>query len=370
MDFNSLLKLLVHKQGSDLFITAGMAPSMKVNGRIKPVSQSTLTPEQAREVVLSVMDAGQRKYFDKNHECNFAISASGVGRFRVSAFFQRNHCGMVLRRIETRIPTLDELTLPPIIKNLAMTKRGLIIFVGATGTGKSTSLASMIGYRNQNSTGHIITIEDPIEYIHQHAGCIVTQREVGIDTESFGTALKNTLRQAPDVILIGEIRTRETMDHAVVFAETGHLCLATLHANNANQAMDRIINFFPEDRRDQVLMDLSLNLKAILAQQLIPTPDGKGRRVAVEVLINTPLAADIIRKGEVHELKELMKRSNQQGMKTFDQALYELYREGEITQEDAIHYADSANEVRLMIKLKDSDLDATNALEGVTLVES
>ena len=370
MDFNSLLKLLVHKQGSDLFITAGMAPSMKVNGRIKPVSQSTLTPEQAREVVLSVMDAGQRKYFDKNHECNFAISASGIGRFRVSAFFQRNHCGMVLRRIETRIPTLDELTLPPIIKNLAMTKRGLIIFVGATGTGKSTSLASMIGYRNQNSTGHIITIEDPIEYIHQHAGCIVTQREVGIDTESFGTALKNTLRQAPDVILIGEIRTRETMDHAVVFAETDHLCLATLHANNANQAMDRIINFFPEDRRDQVLMDLSLNLKAILAQQLIPTPDGKGRRVAVEVLINTPLAADIIRKGEVHELKELMKRSNQQGMKTFDQALYELYREGEITQEDAIHYADSANEVRLMIKLKDSDLDATNALEGVTLVES
>ena len=370
MDFNSLLKLLVHKQGSDLFITAGMAPSMKVNGRIKPVSQSTLTPEQAREVVLSVMDAEQRKYFDKNHECNFAISASGIGRFRVSAFFQRNHCGMVLRRIETRIPTLDELTLPPIIKNLAMTKRGLIIFVGATGTGKSTSLASMIGYRNHNSTGHIITIEDPIEYIHQHAGCIVTQREVGIDTESFGTALKNTLRQAPDVILIGEIRTRETMDHAIVFAETGHLCLATLHANNANQAMDRIINFFPEDRRDQVLMDLSLNLKAILAQQLIPTPDGKGRRVAVEVLINTPLAADIIRKGEVHELKELMKRSNQQGMKTFDQALYELYREGEITQDDAIHHADSANEVRLMIKLKDSDLDATNALEGVTLVES
>ncbi len=370
MDFNSLLKLLVHKQGSDLFITAGMAPSMKVNGRIKPVSQSTLTPEQAREVVLSVMDAEQRKYFDKNHECNFAISASGIGRFRVSAFFQRNHCGMVLRRIETTIPTLEDLTLPPIIKNLAMTKRGLIIFVGATGTGKSTSLASMIGYRNQNSTGHIITIEDPIEYIHQHAGCIVTQREVGIDTESFGTALKNTLRQAPDVILIGEIRTRETMDHAIVFAETGHLCLATLHANNANQAMDRVINFFPEDRRDQVLMDLSLNLKAILAQQLIPTPDGKGRRVAVEVLINTPLAADIIRKGEVHELKELMKRSNQQGMKTFDQALYELYREGEITQDDAIHHADSANEVRLMIKLKDSDLDATNALEGVTLVES
>ncbi len=370
MDFNSLLKLMVHKQASDLFITAGMPPSMKVNGRIKPVSQSTLTPEQAREVVLSVMTAEQCKDFEKHHECNFAISASGVGRFRVSAFYQRNHCGMVLRRIETKIPTIEVLNLPPIIKNLAMAKRGLIIFVGATGTGKSTSLASMIGYRNQNSTGHIISIEDPIEYIHQHAGCIVTQREVGIDTESFGTALKNTLRQAPDVILIGEIRTRETMDHAIAFAETGHLCLATLHANNANQAMDRIINFFSEDRRDQLLMDLSLNLKAILAQQLIPAPDGKGRRVAVEVLINTPLAADMIRKGEVHELKELMKRSNQQGMKTFDQALYELYREGEITQEDAIHHADSANEVRLMIKLKDSDLDATNALEGVTLVES
>lgn len=370
MDFNSLLKLMVHKGGSDLFITAGMPPSMKVNGRIKPVSQSTLTPEQAREVVLSVMTSEQRKEFERSHECNFAISATGVGRFRVSAFYQRNHCGMVLRRIETNIPTIEELTLPPIIKNLAMTKRGLIIFVGATGTGKSTSLASMIGYRNHNSTGHIITIEDPIEYVHQHAGCIVTQREVGIDTDSFGTALKNTLRQAPDVILIGEIRTRETMDHAIAFAETGHLCLATLHANNANQAMDRIINFFPEERRGQLLMDLSLNLKAILAQQLIPTPDGKGRRVAVEVLINTPLAADTIRKGEVHNLKDLMKRSNQQGMKTFDQALYELYREGEITQEDAIHYADSANEVRLMIKLKDTEADASNALEGITLVET
>ncbi len=370
MDFNSLLKLMVHKKASDLFITAGMPPSMKVNGHIKPVSQSSLTPEQARELVLSVMSAEQRKEFDEKHECNFAISASGVGRFRVSAFYQRNHCGMVLRRIETHIPTVDDLQLPPIIKSLAMTKRGLIIFVGATGTGKSTSLASMITHRNHNSTGHIITVEDPIEYVHQHAGCIVTQREVGIDTESFGMALKNTLRQAPDVILIGEIRTRETMDHAIVFAETGHLCLATLHANNANQAMDRMINFFPEDRRNQLLMDLSLNLKSIVAQQLLPTPDGKGRRVAVEVLINTPLAADLIRKGEVHKLKDLMKRSNQQGMKTFDQALYELYRAGEITQDDAIHYADSANEVRLMIKLKDSDANADNALEGVTLVET
>jgi len=277
---------------------------------------------------------------------------------------------MVLRRIETKIPSVEDLNLPPIIKNLGMTKRGLIIFVGATGTGKSTSLASMISYRNNNSTGHIITIEDPIEFVHQHAGCIVTQREVGIDTDSFGAALKNTLRQAPDVILIGEIRTRETMDHAIVFAETGHLCLATLHANNANQAMDRIINFFPEDRRDQLLMDLSLNLKAIVAQQLLPTPDGKGRRVAVEVLINTPLAADMIRKGEVHKLKDLMKQSNQQGMKTFDQALYDLYKEGEITQDDAIHYADSANEVRLMIKLKDNDINTGSALDGMTLEET
>jgi twitching motility protein PilU len=277
---------------------------------------------------------------------------------------------MVLRRIETHIPSVDDLKLPPIIKTLAMTKRGLIIFVGGTGTGKSTSLAAMIGYRNQNSTGHIITIEDPIEFVHQHGGCIVTQREVGVDTESFEMALKNTLRQAPDVILIGEIRTRETMDYAVAFAETGHLCLATLHANNANQALDRIINFFPEDRRDQLLMDLSLNLKALLAQQLIPTPDGKGRRCAVEVLINTPLASDLIRKGEIHQIKELMKKSGQQGMKTFDQALYELYKAGEITYDDALHHADSANEVRLMVKLKDGDVSADNALNGISLVDS
>jgi twitching motility protein PilU len=293
-----------------------------------------------------------------------------VGRFRVSAFYQRNCVGMVLRRIETHIPSVDDLKLPPIIKTLAMTKRGLIIFVGGTGTGKSTSLAAMIGYRNQNSTGHIITIEDPIEFVHQHGGCIVTQREVGVDTESFEMALKNTLRQAPDVILIGEIRTRETMDYAVAFAETGHLCLATLHANNANQALDRIINFFPEDRRDQLLMDLSLNLKALLAQQLIPTPDGKGRRCAVEVLINTPLASDLIRKGEIHQIKELMKKSGQQGMKTFDQALYELYKAGEITYDDALHHADSANEVRLMVKLKDGDVSADNALNGISLVDS
>ncbi len=370
MDFTALLKLMVHKNASDLFVTAGVPPSIKVHGRITPALEATLTPEQARDVVLSVMNPNQREEFERTHECNFAISASGVGRFRVSAFRQRNHAGMVLRRIETRIPTIDELHLPPIIRTLAMTKRGMVIFVGATGTGKSTSLASMIGFRNQNGSGHIITIEDPIEFIHQHGSCIVTQREVGIDTETFEVALKNTLRQAPDVILIGEVRSRETMDYAVAFAETGHLCLATLHANNANQALDRIINFFPEDRRGQLLMDLSLNLKAIVAQQLIPTPDGKGRRVAVEVLVNTPLAADLIRKGEVHKIKELMKKSGQQGMKTFDQALYELYTSGEITYEDAIQYADSANEVRLMIKLGKGDVDQmTSALDGISLLD-
>ena len=374
MDFDSLLKLMVHKNASDMFITAGVAPSLKINGRITPVTQATLTPKQADEIVNSIMSPAQREEFARHNECNFAISASGIGRFRVSAFRQRNHPGMVLRKIETTIPSIDDLGLPPIVKDLAMTKRGLVIFVGATGSGKSTSLAAMIGYRNKNSTGHIISIEDPIEYIHNHQGCIVTQREVGLDTESFETALKNTLRQAPDVILIGEIRTRETMDHAIAFAETGHLCLATLHANNANQAMDRIINFFPEDRRNQLLMDLSLNMKGFVAQQLIPTPDGQGRVVAVEVLINSPLMADLIRKGEVHQMKPLMAKSNQQGMKTFDQALFELYRNGDITYEDAINHADSANELRLMIKLgesKGADVDAmTASLEGITLQES
>lgn len=371
MDFDALLKLMVHKNASDLFITAGVAPSMKVNGKITPVTQATLTPSQSREIVISVMTPAQREEFEKHNECNFAISASGIGRFRVSAFQQRNHAGMVLRKIEVNIPTFDDLNLPPILKELAMTKRGLIIFVGATGSGKSSSLAAMIGFRNKNSTGHIITIEDPIEFIHNHAGCIVTQREVGLDTESFEVALKNTLRQAPDVILIGEIRTRETMDHAVAFAETGHLCLATLHANNANQAMDRIINFFPEDRRDQLLMDLSLNTKAFIAQQLIPTPDGQGRMLAAEIMINTPLMSDMIRKGEIHKMKELMAKSRQTGMQTFDQGLYDLYKAGSITYEDAINHADSANELRLMIKLgesKGADADAMSAsLDGITI---
>ena len=369
LDFTALLKLMVTKKASDLFITAGMPASIKVNGRIAPVSQATLTPEQARDVVCSIMTPAQREEFESTHECNFAISATGVGRFRVSAFIQRNFAGMVLRRIETTIPTIEELKLPPIIKNLAMVKRGLIIFVGATGTGKSSSMASMISYRNQNSTGHIITVEDPIEFIHQHGGCIVTQREVGIDTDSYEVALKNTLRQAPDVILIGEIRSRETMEHAIAFAETGHLVISTLHANNANQALDRIINFFPDDRRDQLFMDLSLNLKALLAQQLIPAPDGKGRRVAMEVLINTPLVSDMIRKAEVHKIKEVMKKSGQHGMKTFDQDLYDLYMSGDITYEDAVHYADSANEVRLMIKLgKGNPERFAQSMDGVSLM--
>ena len=369
MEFEKLLRLMVEKGGSDLFITAGVPPSMKVNGKIMPVTKNAMSPEQTRETVHSVMNEQQRRDFTENHECNFAISARGVGRFRVSAFYQRNLAGMVLRRIETNIPTLEDLKLPEVLKKLSLTKRGLVLFVGATGTGKSTSLAAMIGYRNKNSSGHIISIEDPIEYIHQHQSCIVTQREVGIDTESFEIALKNTLRQAPDVIMIGEVRTRETMDHAVVFAETGHLCLATLHANNATQALDRIINFFPADRQQQVWMDLSLNLKAIVAQQLVPTPDGKGRRAVIEVLINTPLAADLIRKGEVHELKALMKRSTEQGMQTFDQALYALYAQGEITYEDALAHADSANDLRLLIKLG-SETDGehlTSMSQGLSL---
>jgi twitching motility protein PilU len=370
MELTSLLQLMKEKGGSDLFITAGLAPTMKVNGKIVPASSEVMTADQTGEFVRGMMSPTQREEFEATHECNFAVSEPKVGRFRASAFIQRNAAGVVLRRIETYIPTLEELRLPPILKNLSMTKRGLIIFIGATGTGKSTSLAAMIGYRNQNGSGHIITIEDPIEFVHQHAGCIITQREVGIDTESFETALKNTLRQAPDVILIGEIRDRETMNHAIAFAETGHLCMATLHANNANQAMDRIINFFPEDRRPQLFMDLSMNMKAFIAQQLIPCADGKGRRACIEILLGTPLAGDLIRKGEVHKLKDLMKQSSQQGMITFDQALFNLYKEGEITYDDAVHYADSANEVRLMVKLDKGDVEKySEAMSEISLEE-
>lgn len=351
MDFDALLQLVVHKKASDLFMTSGAAPLLKVNGTLQPVSKTMLSASQVLETIRSIMTDDQKKEFEETNECQFAIQRHQIGRFRVSAFVQRSSSGMVLRRIESKIPTTEELGIPPILDELAMTKRGLIIFVGATGTGKSTSLAAMVGYRNRNSTGHIITIEDPIEYLHNHDGCIITQREVGIDTESYEVALKNTLRQAPDVILIGEIRTRETMDHAIAFAETGHLCLSTLHANNANQALDRIIHFFPEEAHKQLFMDLSLNLKALIAQQLVPTIDGKGRKAIIEILINTPLASDFIRKGDVHKLKELMKNSPEQGMQTFDQALYECYTKGEISYDDALLFADSRNEVRLLIKL-------------------
>jgi twitching motility protein PilU len=366
-----LLGVMVETKGSDLFITAGWPPSIKVDGVLRPAGKQPLTPEQARELVLVLMNDRQREEFDRTHECQFAIGRPRLGRFRVSAFVQRDAAGMVLRRIETKIPTLEELRLPSVLRDLAMTKRGMVIFVGGTGTGKSTSLAALVGYRNRHSTGHIITIEDPIEFVHSHDGCIITQREVGVDTESFEVALKNTLRQAPDVILIGEIRTRQTMEHAIAFAETGHLVLSTLHANNANQALDRIINFFPEDGRNQLFLDLSLNLKAIVAQQLVARKAGQGRRAVIEILINTPLAADMIRRGEVHTLKELMKKSREQGMITFDQALFDLYQEGEISYEDALRYADSANEVRLMIKLQggtEQRRDVDRMIEGISLV--
>ena len=372
MDIYSLLTSMVEKGASDLFITAGVPPSIKLNGKVVPVSNTPLSPEATREAVLSVMNEDQRKEFVKTKELNFAVSARGVGRFRASAFYQRNLTGIVIRRIETHIPQIDDLGLPDIVKGLSMTKRGLVVFVGATGTGKSTSLASMIGHRNQNSRGHIISVEDPIEFIHQHDGCIVTQREVGIDTESFEVALKNMLRQAPDVIMIGEIRTREAMEQAITFSETGHLCLCTLHANNANQALDRILHFFPAERHPQLWMDLSLNLRGMIAQQLVPTPDGNSRRAVVEVLLNTPLAADLIRKGDVRKLKDLMKRSSEQGMQTFDQALYTLYTRGEITYEDAIAHADSANDLRLMIKLERDDNAEVleKSTQGLTLEEN
>ncbi|MGE0810983.1 MAG: PilT/PilU family type 4a pilus ATPase [Immundisolibacter sp.] len=352
MDFASLLQTMVEQNSSDLFVTAGVAPSIKTHGAVKPVTDQKFSSEEAREMCYGVMNERQRTQLENTMECNFAISARGIGRFRVSTFIQRGNVGMVVRKIETHIPTIEDLQVPPVLKDIALIERGLALMVGGTGTGKSTTLAAMVGYRNHNSTGHIITIEDPVEYLHDHGGCIVTQREVGVDTMSFEEALKNTLRQAPDVILIGEIRSRETMEHAIAFAETGHLCLATLHANNANQALDRIINFFPEERRGQLLMDLSLNLKAIVSQRLLPTVDGKGRRAAVEVMLASPLISELIRKGAVHEIKPIMARSNELGMRTFDQALHALYAEGSITYEDAIANADSANDLRLLIKLE------------------
>ena len=351
MKIEELLQRVVKEGASDGFVSADVAPSIKVDGEIFPVSDHALSDEEAEALVLSTMSAAQREEFLAHNECNFALSHETLGRFRVSAFIQRGKCGLVLRRIESRIPRVEELDLPPIINELAMTKRGLIIFVGATGTGKSTSLAAMVGHRNRNSRGHIISIEDPIEFIHDHAGCIVTQREVGMDTESFDVALKNTLRQAPDVILIGEVRSADNMAQALTFAETGHLCLCTLHANNANQALDRIQSFFPANQHAQIWMDLSLNLKAMIAQQLLPTRDGKGRTPVVEILLNSPLVADYIRKGEVHLIKELMAKSTELGMQTLDQALFKAYEAGKISEEEAIRHADSANDVRLMIKM-------------------
>lgn len=366
MQIEPLLKALMENKGSDLFVTVHKPPCIKMHGKILPATKTMLTVAQVEALIHSSMDERQKQEFADTKECQYAISIEGVGRFRASAFYQRNQPGLVVRRIETIIPTTEDLKIPNILNDLVMKKRGIIIFVGATGTGKSTSLAAMIGHRNRNSAGHIISVEDPIEYVHRHDKCIITQREVGIDTESFEVALRNTLRQAPDVIMIGEVRTQETMANAITFAETGHLCLCTLHANNANQALDRILHFFPKEEHERVLMDLSMNVRAIIAQQLIPTPDGKGRRAAIEIMINSPLMSDHIRKGEVHLLKELMARSRDLGMQTFDQALFDLYVEEHISYEDALLHADSANDLRLRIKLHEKDADAlTESTEGL-----
>ena len=362
---------MVSRNGSDLFLTADFPPAIKVDGKVTKVSPQPLTGQHTLALARSVMNDKQAAEFERTKECNFAVAPQGIGRFRVNAFVQKGNIGMVMRTIPQTLPTIDSLNLPQVLKDVAMTKRGLVIFVGATGSGKSTSLAAMVDYRNENSFGHIITIEDPVEFVHPHKNCIVTQREVGIDTDGWEQALKNTLRQAPDVILMGEIRDRETMEHAVAFAETGHLCMATLHANSANQALDRIINFFPEERRQQLLMDLSLNLKALISQRLMPRQEGRGRVAAVEIMLNTPLISDLIFKGEVAEIKEIMKRSRELGMQTFDQALFDLFEAQAITFEDALRNADSVNDLRLQIKLhsqraRSSDLAA--GTEHLTIV--
>ena len=367
----NLLKKMVEKEGSDLFITCGFPPAIKVDGQVHKATDTALSAEQAAMMVRSIMNDKQIKQFDATKECNFAISPQGIGRFRVSAFIQQGVVGAVLRTITTEIPTLGDLELPPVLKDVVMNKRGLVIVVGGTGSGKSTSLAAMIGHRNENSKGHIISIEDPIEYVHPHMGCVITQREVGVDTESWHAALKNTLRQAPDVIIIGEIRDRETMEYGIQFAETGHLCLATLHANSSNQALDRVINFFSEDRRQQLLMDLSLNTKAIVSQRLIPREGGVGRVAAMEIMLNTPLISDLIFKGEVSHIKEIMAKSTRLGMQTFDQALFSLYEDSAISYEDAMRNADSKNELRLKIKLqskRDSSL-ADQQDESLNILE-
>ena len=366
-----LLRRMVDKKASDLFLTAGFPPAMKLDGKMTPLSPKPLTATQTQEMACAVMNEKQHLDFQRNNECNFSIGIPGLSRFRVNAFIQRGAAGLVFRTIAMKIPEFKDLGMPEVLKDLALIKRGLVIFVGATGSGKSTSLAAMVGYRNENSHGHIVTIEDPIEFVHEHKNCIVTQREVGVDTESWAIGLKNSLRQAPDVILIGEIRDRETMDYAISFAETGHLCMATLHANNSNQALDRIINFFPEERRQQLLLDLSLNMKAFISQRLIPRKDGQGRVAAVEVMLQSPFISDLILRGAVHEIKELISKSREMGMQTFDQALFDLHEAGSISYEDAIRNADSVNDVRLKIKLDgkiNRGMDLGHGLQGLDVI--
>jgi len=368
-----LLKLMVDKKGSDLFITVDFPPAIKIDGKVTPVSKTKLTAENTKALTYAIMNDRQLKEYEATKECNFAISPAGIGRFRVNSYIQQGYTGMVLRTIETTVPTLDGLGLPAVMKEISMTKRGLVIMVGGTGSGKSTSLAAMINHRNENSYGHIITIEDPIEYVHPHKNCIVMQREVGVDTDDWAIALKNTLRQAPDVILLGEIRDRETMEFGIAFAETGHLAMATLHANSANQALDRIINFFPQERHQQLFMDLSLNMKAIISQRLLKKVDGKGRVAAIEVMLNSPLISDLVLKGEIHMIKEIMAKSNELGMKTFDQALFDLYEADLIGYEDALRNADSMNELRLRIKLQGKAAkqgDRLGGLDHLALEES
>jgi twitching motility protein PilU len=362
---HNLLRAMLSKKASDLFITAGFPPAFKVDGKMTPVSNQTLTPQMTADLARGIMNDKQAAEFEATKECNFAIAPAGIGRFRVNAFVQQQRVGLVMRTITTTIPNFDAIKLPPVLKDVVMSKRGLIIFVGGTGSGKSTSLAAMIGYRNENSYGHIITIEDPVEFVHEHKNCVITQREVGVDTDSWENALHNALRQAPDVILIGEIRHRETMEHAIAFAETGHLAMGTLHANSANQALDRIINFFPEERKQQLLMDLALNMRALVAQRLVPTKEGKGRRAAIEILLNSPLIQDLIFKGEVHEIKSIMAKSRELGMQTFDQALFDLYEEGAISYEDALRNADSVNELRLKIKLEGKEAKDKDVMSGI-----
>ena len=367
MIFHDLLKKMVDEKASDMFVTAKLPVSAKINGELQPIDMHVLSSDDALNLVHSAMNAKQKEQFDLEKECNFAISIDDIGRFRVSAFWQRDMAGMVIRRIVTEIPYADELGLPSVLKDVVMSKRGLVLFVGGTGTGKSTSMAALIGYRNKNSRGHILTIEDPVEFVHEHQKSMITQREVGLDTESFDAALKSSLRQAPDVILIGEIRSQEIMEHALSFAETGHLCIATLHANNANQAIDRIMHLVPAEQHGKLLFDLALNLRGIIAQQLIPTKDGNGRVAAIEILLNSPYIAELIKKGQVGEIKEVMEKSTEQGMQTFDQALFTLYQRGMINYADALHHADSPNDLRLMIKLRTNDQGGTGALSGVTL---